>query len=811
MIKRIIPLILLLASAPSYAYQPGMYAGEMNAIRDNERFYIAFMNLKYSVMLRYQSEWEMIGKRAEPIKREVQGLTEVASARIEMPASIPDNDATRALMRLSMARARAEALLIDLDIAESANQGSFGSIESILQEGGFEEASPLTQLHKENKAQVIAGLEGLRKSTVAYLKIIEGKFEEWKAGQRQAFEEFEKERDQKFQDKLELFDTIVKFQIGYRRLRTQIITAVEAGDLGRAQELLDSYAWIQKALPYWFEGKLVSQDIILRYQDLMQDAAKGFDRVNQLMIKRKENKVSLLLLGQPVVELARVEPKPDLFSTEAVWDVAPNGLRISSNAAKSAGDGSNVPDNEKESSGGKSKDFTYGGNTYGAKDFGAEGKAIAVGENKADKTAGVMIELQHNLQVKDAENFDRPSRMVDRMDRHMDQRLAEARTQPEHPDRAAPDSMQKETGHIGDMVSHARDNEHDDTARAELTKLANDVNRFANIQEHFKGVIGGLLPGTIGSSAQTAVVWALESAQSQLGDAGNAAVGFVVNFSSGFYSAFASVVNSVGRLAKQPELIADMGRELVDSMSNPPEFVRGLMGPVVAFSNTMQNGSTPEKQHAMGRVAGNVLLGVAGGELELPGAPVAERVVAREAAESAAGEAAQTSSLNAAEKATLKPVHSTGELAKGAEEHIMEGEINHEGKLKGGMHSTAGYKNFMKNYPGKTMPKVEPVGNNGVTRACIPEDAMTNSAWKATQKAANKGRGVEGGKSMFPESWSREKIVETIKDVGENGETTGNGKNGGGTKAGTRDGVKVEVKVDADGNIRSGFPASDQE
>jgi hypothetical protein len=63
------------------------------------------------------------------------------------------------------------------------------------------------------------------------------------------------------------------------------------------------------------------------------------------------------------------------------------------------------------------------------------------------------------------------------------------------------------------------------------------------------------------------------------------------------------------------------------------------------------------------------------------------------------------------------------------------------------------------------------------------------------------------GKTVFPDDWDDDKIMDTVNDVAKNPDTPPHQqRNGSWVVQGTRDGVRVEVIIDEDGNVVTAYP-----
>ncbi len=116
------------------------------------------------------------------------------------------------------------------------------------------------------------------------------------------------------------------------------------------------------------------------------------------------------------------------------------------------------------------------------------------------------------------------------------------------------------------------------------------------------------------------------------------------------------------------------------------------------------------------------------------------------------------------------------------EGHIFEGDISRQGKLMGGMHTQSAIDDFVDNhgYDYKTLR----VAKNGVKEIELPEEAL---------QPYPDGRLPERRKTLFPEHWDDDYILDAIRDVVKNNEIKE--FNNRQFVEGTFDGVKLRVAL----------------
>jgi hypothetical protein len=150
-----------------------------------------------------------------------------------------------------------------------------------------------------------------------------------------------------------------------------------------------------------------------------------------------------------------------------------------------------------------------------------------------------------------------------------------------------------------------------------------------------------------------------------------------------------------------------------------------------------------------------------------------------------------------------------GRWSRRGVEHVLVGEFKmagpNAGRLAGGLHIKDGLDQARRANSTWFTPISEETLGNGVIRIVLPDVAFVPGAIDATATAARAGRGVRGGKTLFPSIWSPDSILDAIEIVARNGivERT---LTSGTIKRGAVSGVLVEVIVAPDGKIVSGFP-----
>lgn len=191
---------------------------------------------------------------------------------------------------------------------------------------------------------------------------------------------------------------------------------------------------------------------------------------------------------------------------------------------------------------------------------------------------------------------------------------------------------------------------------------------------------------------------------------------------------------------------------------------------------------------------------------------------AKEAAEQAAQAAAQVKANTVMQSAAK--VASSGAMKNVSTKamiHILEGNFNAAGQLKGGMHTGDATDRFIatlapaiqKNVTRETLP-------NGVERTVFREvdKVLTIDAYKATVGAAEAGRGVAGGKSAFPRHWTDQVIDEAIGEVLANGRVIWDRGNGQYILEGKYQGVTLQVAVGphsgGGSQVNSAYPSWNQ-
>ncbi len=145
-----------------------------------------------------------------------------------------------------------------------------------------------------------------------------------------------------------------------------------------------------------------------------------------------------------------------------------------------------------------------------------------------------------------------------------------------------------------------------------------------------------------------------------------------------------------------------------------------------------------------------------------------------------------------------------------ARQHIFQGNFNPAtGQLAGGLHTQAGLDAFL-----ERKPEFEPISRetleNGVERVEFPPEALTEKAQIQTEAAASNGRGIPNGKTIFPEDWDENKIADALNQTKDKGVQISSTSWGGTTKTLDVNGVKVEVNLDKNGNVISGYPSWNQ-
>lgn len=145
-----------------------------------------------------------------------------------------------------------------------------------------------------------------------------------------------------------------------------------------------------------------------------------------------------------------------------------------------------------------------------------------------------------------------------------------------------------------------------------------------------------------------------------------------------------------------------------------------------------------------------------------------------------------------------------------ARQHIFQGNFDPAtGMLAGGLHTQAGLDAFL-----KRKPEFEPISRetlqNGVERVEFPPEALTNKAQTLTAYAASTGRGIPNGKTIFPGDWDENKIADALNQTKDKGVPIASTPWGGVTKALDVNGVKVEVSLDQNGKVTSGYPSWNQ-
>lgn len=145
-----------------------------------------------------------------------------------------------------------------------------------------------------------------------------------------------------------------------------------------------------------------------------------------------------------------------------------------------------------------------------------------------------------------------------------------------------------------------------------------------------------------------------------------------------------------------------------------------------------------------------------------------------------------------------------------ARQHIFQGNFNPQtGQLAGGLHTQAGLDAFLERTEFQPISPPETL-ENGVKRVEFPPEALTDRAQRATEISASEGRGIPNGKTIFPEDWDENKIADALNQAKDQGVEIRSSTWGGSIKTFDVDGVKVEVALDRDGNIVSGYPSWNQ-
>lgn len=146
-----------------------------------------------------------------------------------------------------------------------------------------------------------------------------------------------------------------------------------------------------------------------------------------------------------------------------------------------------------------------------------------------------------------------------------------------------------------------------------------------------------------------------------------------------------------------------------------------------------------------------------------------------------------------------------------AAKHVVRGDFNSAGKLTGGLHTPAATDSFI----AKLSPDIQSqisreILPNGVERVVFPEGVMSDPAYEATRFMARSGRGVVGGKSLFPKEWSPDKINAAVKEVRANGVIISSEGERQSLK-GVFEGISIEVNIGpAKGGgvqVNSAFPS----
>jgi hypothetical protein len=137
--------------------------------------------------------------------------------------------------------------------------------------------------------------------------------------------------------------------------------------------------------------------------------------------------------------------------------------------------------------------------------------------------------------------------------------------------------------------------------------------------------------------------------------------------------------------------------------------------------------------------------------------------------------------------------------------HIIDGEISSGNNITGGLHTDKGLANFVIKRPDVVGNIVREPLPNGVERVTLPRNAFKSSAFKDTEKA-----GHPGGKTIFPKSWSNQKIENSIHKVVAQNNVLSTTKWGGRTYEGIVDGVKITVSTDGKGNVQTAYPSWEQ-
>jgi hypothetical protein len=143
--------------------------------------------------------------------------------------------------------------------------------------------------------------------------------------------------------------------------------------------------------------------------------------------------------------------------------------------------------------------------------------------------------------------------------------------------------------------------------------------------------------------------------------------------------------------------------------------------------------------------------------------------------------------------------------------HVFNGDVkryNGQPQINGGLHTGEGLKRFLGERP-DVVPDFRETLNNGVERVKLPRSAYNKTGWQKTQGAARSGAIPSPGcKTLFPEAWDAQKIVDASNKTYNPGNLD-RITDGAAVFKDTVDGVTVEVTV-REGKIETVYPIWNQ-
>lgn len=129
--------------------------------------------------------------------------------------------------------------------------------------------------------------------------------------------------------------------------------------------------------------------------------------------------------------------------------------------------------------------------------------------------------------------------------------------------------------------------------------------------------------------------------------------------------------------------------------------------------------------------------------------------------------------------------------------HIFVGEVSQDGKLGGGLHTFDALQGLFRVKPSlASTTKIETLPN-GVMRIHLPREGMNSGEWKRSLDA-----GTPGMKTLFPASWTFDKIFDSITAIAKKRIDLGDARF---IEEGIVDGVRIRVVV-SNNQITSAFP-----